>query len=92
LAAKLVEIAERFKDLQTSALTQPGDDPRIASLKADAQKAIDAGSRQRIPAPHSMSPLLSAGARRDRYLWGGHDRLALNTSQIYLKFSASRLN
>src|SRR5215467_14023238 len=43
LAAKLVEIAERFKDLQATALAQPGDDPKIAALKTDAQKAIEAG-------------------------------------------------
>src|SRR5947208_6200274 len=30
LAAKLVEIAERFKDLQATASAQPGDDPKIA--------------------------------------------------------------
>jgi tetratricopeptide (TPR) repeat protein len=43
LGAKLVEIAERFKDLRASASAQPGDDPKVAALKADAQKAIDAG-------------------------------------------------
>ncbi len=43
LAAKLVEIAERFKALQETASAQPGDDPKIAALKTDAQKAIDAG-------------------------------------------------
>src|SRR5215469_2135926 len=43
LAAKLVEIAQRFKDLQTTASAQPGDDPKIAALKTDAQKAIEAG-------------------------------------------------
>ena len=43
LAAKLVEIAERFKDLQATASAQPGDDPKIVALKTDAQKAIDAG-------------------------------------------------
>ena len=43
LAAKLVEIAERFKNLQATASAQPGDDPKIAALKTDAQKAIDAG-------------------------------------------------
>jgi hypothetical protein len=43
LAAKLVEIAERFKGLQATALAQPGDDAKIAALKAEAQKAIDAG-------------------------------------------------
>ena len=29
LAAKLVEIAERFKDLQATASAQPGDNPKI---------------------------------------------------------------
>ena len=43
LAAKLVEIAERFRDLQATASAQPGDDPKIAALKASAQKAIEAG-------------------------------------------------
>jgi hypothetical protein len=43
LAAKLVEIAERFKELQATALAQPGDDPKIAALKIDARKAIEAG-------------------------------------------------
>src|SRR5262245_12096262 len=43
LAAKLVEIAERFKALQETASAQPGDDPKIAALKTDAQKAIEAG-------------------------------------------------
>src|SRR5205807_7130534 len=43
LAVKLVEIAQRFKDLQATASAQPGDDPKIAALKADAQKAVDAG-------------------------------------------------
>src|SRR5215813_30635 len=43
LAAKLVEIAERFKALQATASAQPGDDPKIAALKTDAQKAIEAG-------------------------------------------------
>jgi hypothetical protein len=40
MAAKLLEIAERFKNLQQTAVAEPGDDPKIASLKADAQKAI----------------------------------------------------
>src|ERR1700730_18142600 len=43
LAAKLVEIAGRFKDLQTAAAAQPGDDSKIAALKAEAQKAIQVG-------------------------------------------------
>jgi tetratricopeptide (TPR) repeat protein len=43
LAAKLVEIAERFKTLQATALAQPGDTQKITSLKAQAQKAIEEG-------------------------------------------------
>jgi hypothetical protein len=43
LAAKLVEVAESFKALKATASAQPGDDPKIAALKADAQKAIEAG-------------------------------------------------
>jgi hypothetical protein len=43
LAAKLVEIAKRFKALQEAASVQAGDDPKIAALKADAQKAIEVG-------------------------------------------------
>src|SRR5262245_50211180 len=50
LAAKLVEIAERFKELQANALAQPGDDPKIAALKADAQKAIEVGELARADA------------------------------------------
>src|SRR5262249_45004592 len=43
LAANLVEIAKRFKELQATASAQPGDNPKIAALKTDAQKAIEAG-------------------------------------------------
>ena len=43
LAAKLVEIAGKFKDLQTAAAAQPGDDSKITALKAEAQKAIQDG-------------------------------------------------
>jgi len=43
LAAKLVEIAQRFKDLQATASARPGDDPKMAALRIDADKAIDAG-------------------------------------------------
>jgi hypothetical protein len=43
LAAKLVEIAGKFKDLQTAAAAQPGDDAKITALKAEAQKAIQYG-------------------------------------------------
>src|SRR5215204_4356897 len=43
LAANLVEFAERFKALQAAASARPGDNPKIAALKTEAQKAIEAG-------------------------------------------------
>ncbi|WP_458425123.1 hypothetical protein [Methylorubrum extorquens] len=43
LSAKLVEVAERFKALSVGAATQPGDDPRVRALKADAQTAVEEG-------------------------------------------------
>jgi len=42
-AAKLVEIAEKFKHLQAAAAAQPGDDANITALKAEAQRAIQDG-------------------------------------------------
>jgi tetratricopeptide (TPR) repeat protein len=50
LATKLLEIAERFKDLQVTAIAKPGDNPKIAALKADAQKAIGAGDLSKADA------------------------------------------
>src|SRR5262249_25893400 len=69
LAAKLVEIAERFKDLQTTASAQPGDDPKIAALRTDAQKAIDAVNWRR-------RTLCSRMWRRSR---GVHSTASLST-------------
>jgi tetratricopeptide (TPR) repeat protein len=43
LGEKLLEIAGRFKTLQTSAAVQPDDDSKIASLKAESLKAIEEG-------------------------------------------------
>src|SRR5262249_25526768 len=50
IAAKLVEVAEGYKTLQAKTLAQPGDDPKIAALKAEAQKAIDAGELRKADA------------------------------------------
>jgi tetratricopeptide (TPR) repeat protein len=72
LAAKLVEIAERFRDLQATALAQPGDDPKIAALKTDAQKAIDAGELAQADA------LLADVEKEQRQAL---DRLALNAAE-----------
>ena len=43
LGWKLVEVAGRFKDLRATASPQPGDDPKIAALKIETSKAIEAG-------------------------------------------------
>jgi tetratricopeptide (TPR) repeat protein len=72
LAAKLVEIAERFRNLQATASAQPGDDPKIATLKADAQKAIDAGELTKADAL-----LADVETEQRRSL----DRLALNAAE-----------
>ena len=72
LAAKLVEIAERFKALQATASTLPGDDPKVAALKADAQKAIDAGELAKADA------LLADVETEQRR---AHDRLAINEAE-----------
>jgi len=71
LAPKLVEVAERFKDLQSNASAQPGDDPKITALKADAQKAIDAGELAKADAL-----LAEVETEQRRAL----DRLAVNAS------------
>jgi tetratricopeptide (TPR) repeat protein len=72
LAAKLVEIAERFRDLQATASAQPGDDPKIAALKDEAQKAIDAGELAKADAL-----LADVETEQRRAL----DRLAVNAAE-----------
>src|SRR5215468_852175 len=72
LAAKLVEIAERFKDLQSTASVQPDDNPKIAALKTDAQKAIDAGELAKADAF-----LADVETEQRRSL----DRLAVNAAE-----------
>src|SRR5262249_40114547 len=69
---KLVEIAERFKDLQAIASAQPGDDPKIAALKTDAQKAIEAGELAKADAL-----LADVETEQRRAL----DRLAVNAAE-----------
>jgi tetratricopeptide (TPR) repeat protein len=71
LAAKLVEIAERFKALLATAFAQPGDSPGITGLKAEAQKAIDAGDLAKADA------LLADVETEQRQAL---DRLALNAA------------
>jgi tetratricopeptide (TPR) repeat protein len=72
LAAKLVEIAERFKALQETASAQPGDDPKISALKTNAQKAIEAGELAKADAL-----LADVETEQRRAL----DRLAVNAAE-----------
>jgi hypothetical protein len=81
LAAKLVEFAERFKALQASASTQPGDDPKVMALKIDAEKAIDAGQLGKADA------LLGEAETEERRAF---DRLALNVVIPLLGAATSR--
>jgi tetratricopeptide (TPR) repeat protein len=50
LAAKLVEIAERYKALTASASMQAADDPNTTALKAEAQRAVDDGQLDKADA------------------------------------------
>jgi hypothetical protein len=72
LAAKLVEIAGKFKDLQTAAAAQPGDDSKITALKVEAQKAIQDGELGKA------DDLLAA---IEKIQTEALDRLALNAAQ-----------
>jgi tetratricopeptide (TPR) repeat protein len=72
LAAKLVEIAAKYKDLQTAAAAQPGDDAKITALKAEAQKAIRDGELDK-----AKEILAKVEKIQDEAL----DRLALNAAQ-----------
>src|SRR4051794_38413181 len=72
LATKLVEIAERFKALQATAAAQPGDDPKVTALKAEAQMAIRAGDLAKA------DELL---ARVEQLQTAALDRLALNAAE-----------
>jgi tetratricopeptide (TPR) repeat protein len=47
LAAKLVEIAKRFKELKEAGAPQPGDAPEVAQLRKEANQAIDVGDLAR---------------------------------------------
>jgi tetratricopeptide (TPR) repeat protein len=72
LAGKLVEIAERFEDLQATASAQPGDSANIAALKAEAQTAINAGELAKADAV-----LADVEAEQRRAI----DKLAVNAAE-----------
>ena len=76
LAAKLLEIAEQYKVLKAGASAAPGDDATVIALKADAQKAIDAGDLAKAD-----EALASVEAEQERKL----DQLALNVAATSAK-------
>src|SRR6266550_6281765 len=76
LAAKLVEIAERFKVLQATASAEPGDSPNVIALKAEAEKAIEAGELAKADAL-----LADVETEQKRAL----DRLAVNAAETSAK-------
>jgi tetratricopeptide (TPR) repeat protein len=74
LGAKLIEIAEQFKELQSIASVQPGDDPKVSALKAEALKAINDG---KLDEADRLLSDVEKEQRRDL------DRLAVNTADTY---------
>src|SRR5262249_24925863 len=76
LTAKLVEIAERFKALKVTTSAQPGDDPKIAAVKTDVQKAIDGGELAEADA-------LLANAKTEQRR--ADDRFIGNEAETYAK-------
>ena len=76
LAAKLGEIAERFKDLKATTSAQPGDNPTIVSLKADADKAIAGGDLAKADALLAAVETEQKTEQRSAL-----DRLAVNAAE-----------
>jgi tetratricopeptide (TPR) repeat protein len=76
LAAKLVEVAEQFKALKATAAAEPGDDSSTTALKADAQKAIDAGDLAKADGLLAQAETAQKKAR---------DRLVLNLAETSAK-------
>ena len=79
LAAKLVEIAGKFKDLRTAAAAQPGDDAKITALKAEAQKAIQDGELGK--ADEILAKVEKIQTEAVKVQTEALDRLALNAAQ-----------
>jgi tetratricopeptide (TPR) repeat protein len=82
LTAKLVEIAESFKALRETASAQPGDSSRIVSLRAEAQKAVEAGELAK-----ASELLADVVAEQTRSL----DRLAVNAADTYARLGGIAL-
>jgi tetratricopeptide (TPR) repeat protein len=62
LAAKLVEIAQRFKSLQVALTASAGEDRKVVNLKAEAQVAIEAGDLATADHRLSMVEALQASS------------------------------
>src|SRR5215470_1812071 len=76
LGQKLIEIAKQFKELQSIASIQPGDDPKVSALKAEALKAINDG---RLDEADRLLSDVEKEQRRDL------DRLAVNMADTYAR-------
>src|SRR4051812_27699045 len=50
MGARLVEVAERHKDLLAQVQAEPGDEPAVARLKAQAHEALEHGDLDRADA------------------------------------------
>ena len=75
--AKLVEIAERYKQLLAQVAAAPGDDPEVAKLKGEAKAALEAGELERADA--LLAKVLAAqdaAARTAATRGSGHIRSA----------------
>src|SRR5215475_8553537 len=83
LAAKLLEIAERFKALQTIAADQAGDDPRITALKAEAKNAVESGELER--ADSLLAEVATEQARALTEQARALDRLAVNAAETHVQ-------
>src|SRR5215475_8878528 len=83
LAARLLEIAERFKALQTIAADQAGDDPRITALKAEAKNAVEAGELER--ADSLLAEVATEQARALTEQARALDRLAVNAAETHVQ-------
>jgi hypothetical protein len=71
LAAKLIEIAQKFNDLKSASTAQPGDDAEIEALRQQVQAAIVSGDLVRADSVLAQIEMKQRAAL---------DRLASNTA------------
>ena len=76
LAAKLIEIAEKYNAIKAMTSANPGDDAKTSALRGDAQRAIDLGDLEKADA--LLSEVIAEQKR-------AHDRLDLNIAETFGK-------